>query len=77
MVAGIAGGIGFLAICVIIGFMVYRRIKANKINRQVYRSLFKFEGKTQHKFTFISIMNFVKNICKLFSGIKFFPLLFM
>lgn len=35
MVAGIAGGIGFLAICVIIGFMVYRRIKANKINRQV------------------------------------------
>lgn len=35
MVAGIAGGIGILAICVIIGFMVYRRIKANKINRQV------------------------------------------
>uniref|UniRef100_K1PMJ0 Uncharacterized protein n=1 Tax=Magallana gigas TaxID=29159 RepID=K1PMJ0_MAGGI len=35
MVAGIAGGIGFLALCVIIGFMVYRRIKANKTNRKV------------------------------------------
>lgn len=35
MVAGIAGGIGFLAVCVIIGFMVYRRIKANKTNRKV------------------------------------------
>lgn len=30
MVAGIAGGIGFLAVCVIIGFMVYRRIKTNR-----------------------------------------------
>lgn len=40
MVAGIAGGIGFLAVCVIIGFMVYRRIKANKTNRKVQRSLF-------------------------------------
>lgn len=39
MVAGIAGGIGFLAVCVIIGFMVYRRIKANKTNRKVQRSL--------------------------------------
>lgn len=42
MVAGIAGGIGFLALCVIIGFMVYRRIKANKTNRKVQRSLFLF-----------------------------------
>lgn len=42
MVAGIAGGIGFLAVCVIIGFMVHRRIKANKTNRKVQRSLLLF-----------------------------------
>lgn len=48
MVAGIAGGIGFLAVCVIIGFMVYRRIKANKTNRKVQRSLlFSMQNTTQ------------------------------
>lgn len=35
MIAGIGGGIGFLAICVIVGVAIYRRMKKVKKGSQV------------------------------------------
>lgn len=56
MIAGIGGGIGFLAICVIVGVAIYRRMKKVKKGSQVRVSSYIVN------FTLYRQMQFLKNL---------------